>query len=141
MYPYWRRRLRGVPQPLTGSEASALADWATLLDDDYPTAVGLVLQHPTSLQQASLLPVELLRASRGTGPFVELLDQHPEDTAHLIAHLLEHSDQATAQSWDIAVTSVVRQLEEQTDDTAFRSVREQLLRLGWNYASATTAID
>ena len=135
MYPYWQRRLRGVPQPLTSNEASALSDWATLLDDDYPTAVGLILQHPTPLQQDSLLPVELLRASRGTGPFVGLLNRHAEDTAQLIAHLLKHSDQAAAQSWDIAVTSVVPQLEAQTDHTAFRPVREQLLRLGWNYAS------
>ena len=134
MRPYWQRRLRGLPQHLTSSEASALADWVTLLDDDYPTAVDLVLEHPTSLQQDSLLPTQLLRASTGSGPFVNLLNRYPEATAQLIAHLLKHSNQATAQQQEIAVTSIAAELQARTDHPTFQPVHEQLLRLGWTYA-------
>ena len=134
MRAYWEKRLKGLPQHLTGSEASALADWATLLDSDYPIAVGLVLRHPTSLQPGSLLATELLRVSRNSGPFVNLLDRHPEATARLIAHLVKHTDQVTAHQEEIAVTSVIAPLHARTDNPTFDLVREQLVRLGWTYA-------
>ncbi len=134
MRSYWEKRLKGIPQRLTSSEASALTDWVTLLDNDYPTAIDLVLRHPTSLQPGSRLATEMLRVSRNSGPFVDLLDRHPEATARLIAHLLKHTDQVTAQQEEIAVTSVIAPLHARTDHPTFDLVREQLVRLGWTYA-------
>ena len=39
MRQYWRKRLKCLPQHCTEQEKSALVEWVTLLDEDYPAAV------------------------------------------------------------------------------------------------------
>ena len=132
MHDYWRDRLTCVPRDLTEQEASALADWVILLDDDFPVAVDLVLQSPASLQKESMLPSRMLDVTRGYGPFKDLLDRYPQAVARLIAHLLTNTDQQIAQHSSIPVTGIIRDLRARTDEATFEPVREQLLRLGWS---------
>ena len=134
MHNYWKGRLTRVPQNLTEREASALAEWVILLDDDYPVAVDLALQSPASLQKDSMLATQMLDVTKGRGPFTNLLEQHPEATARLISHLLRNTDQQTAQHSKIPVTGLIRDLKERTNQVTFKPVNEQLLRLGWDYA-------
>ena len=93
-----QNRIDGLPQPLGDLEASALAEWALLFDDDYGAAVDLVLASPASLPSHSNLPFALSRASKGFGPIVHLIEKHPENTARLAAHLLKMTTQARAQN-------------------------------------------
>ena len=85
MHNYWKSRLTRLPQNLTEREASALAEWVILVDDDYPVAVDLALQSPALLQKDSMLATQMLDVARGYGPFTNLLKQHPEATARLIS--------------------------------------------------------
>ena len=135
MHKYWADRLIGLPTGLTPDEESALVDWTVLLDDDFPTAVDLVLQSSASLRKSSMLPLLMFDASRGEGPLIDLLDQHPDTLARLIAHVLSNTPQHTAQHWDICMTRPMRDLQARASNEAFQPVRQQLLRFGWSYAA------
>lgn len=132
MRHYWKNRIDGFPQPLEELEASALAEWALLLDDDYGAAVDLVLESPASLPNQSNLPYALHRAAKGSGPLTHLIERHPENTARLAAHLLKKTEPTTAQQWDITMTGLISELKDRIDATAFTPLNRQLLRLGWN---------
>ena len=132
MRAHWQNRIRGVPRDLSEEEKSALADWAPLLDDDFPEAVDLALQLPTSLQKDSLQTVHMIDLTRGHGHLADLIDQHPQSLAQLIAHLLRHSDLQTAEHCSIPMTDISRELRHRLDEETFAPVREQLLRHGWS---------
>lgn len=144
MRHYWQERLDNYPRDVTVQEKTALADWVMLAGDDYPEAVNLVLSSPTAFREGSFLPNEMFQASlprRGLqgsepeypSPLANQAVQHPEATTQLIAHLLEHTDQRTAQQWDIRMGRFIKGLQTRRDRPAFRPLRKQLLRLGWYY--------
>ena len=132
MRAHWQNRIRGVPRDLSEEEKSALADWAPLLDDDFPEAVDLALQLPTSLQKDSLQAVHMIDLTTGDGHLADLIDQHPQSLAQLIAHLLRHSNLQTAEHCSIPMTDISRELKHRLDEETFAPVREQLLRHGWS---------
>ena len=133
MHTYWAARLIGLPTNLIPDEESALVDWAVLLDDDFPTAVDLVLQSSAYLRKTSMLPLLMFDASRGEGPLIGLLDRHPDALARLIAHVLSNTPQDAAQRWYISMTRPMRELQARASTEAFERVRQQLVRLGWTY--------
>ena len=132
MRSYWRNRLNGVPRNLTAIEASALADWVTLLDEDFPAAVDLVLEHPTPLRNGSTLPFRMIDAHQSASPSTDHITQHPADCARLLGHVLQHTDLPQGNRWQFVMAKLAPALKAHTDETAFQPVREQLLRLGWN---------
>ena len=134
MRRYWQRRLKALPQHCTEQEKSALIEWVTLLDEDYPAAVDMVLKVPTSLPEdlnraTSWFP-SIIRTDQMPDPF----DQYPDATGKLIAHLLENTDLETAQKWEIPIVTAVAELRHQISAATFNPVWEQLLRLGWTHA-------
>ena len=134
MRKYWQRRIKGLPQHCTAKERSALVEWVSLLDEDFPTAVDMAVEVPTSLQNDSMWPDEWYLSIARTGSITGPFSQHPDATAKLIAHVLENTDVENAQRWEIPLVAVVNKLQHRTSAAALGPVREQLLRLGWNYA-------
>ena len=130
MRDYWKARIGGLPRPLDATEASALADWAILLDDDFPSAVDLARQCWASLQPDSMLPTEMHRAARGIGRCVHLgvLAQH-------VLNLLDNTARETLQRMEFSMTALIRQLKDRADAADFRPLRDKARRLGWGYAA------
>ena len=134
MHDYWEARIGGLPRPLDNTEASALADWAILLDDDFPSAVDLARQSGASLQEDSILPFEMHRAARGTGRCVHLLNKHPDTLARHVSSLLGNTTRETLQRLDTSMTVLIRQLKDIACEAAFQPLRDQARRLGWGHA-------
>lgn len=95
MRGYWQARIDGLPRPLDAAEASALADWCILLDSDFPAAVEMARQSQGSLQEDSMLPTEMLRAARGSGRCIHLLEQHSGILARHVSNLINNTDRET----------------------------------------------
>ena len=141
MHTHWQQRLSGIPRKLTREEASTLVDWALLLDDDFPTAVDLVVQSPASLQGSRMLSQLMFETRSGAGRLVRLLDLYPDATVRLIAHLLKHTDQEAAQNWQLGIIPLINELEPRATGTTFQPLREQVLRLGWNDTHSDSHLD
>lgn len=134
MFDYWTARIGGISRPLSATEASALADWAILLDDDLPSAVDLARQCSASLQEDSMLPAEMHRAARGIGRCVHLLDNHPGVLAQHVSNLLDNTTRETLQRIELSMTVLIQQLKDRADEADFQPLRDKARRLGWGYA-------
>ena len=128
---YWQDRIGGLPRPLDTTEASALADWAILLDSDFPEAVELARRSNSPLQEYSMLPAEMHRAARGIGRCIHLLEQHPGTLAQHVSNLIANTDSETLQRVAMPMTALIRQLQDRADEADFQPLQEQALQLGW----------
>lgn len=135
MRDYWTARTGGLPRPLDVAEASALADWAIMLDDGFPSAVDLARQCSAPLHEDSMLPTEIHRTARGIGRCVHLLDNHPDTLAQFVLNLLDNTATETLQRIELSMTALIRQLKDRASEADFQPLRDKARRLGWRYAA------
>ena len=135
MRDHWQDRIDGLPRPLDPAEASALADWAILLDSDFPEAVDMAHQSRATFQEGSMLPTEMHRAARVIGRCIHLLEQHPDTLARHVSNLIANTDSEILHRIDMSMTVLIRQLQDRSDEADFRPLRDQALQLGWGYAA------
>lgn len=149
MRRYWENRLVSIPVAITPEEASAMAEWPTLLGAGYSEAVDLVLQSPAGLGIGSrllrrLACVDLHRdgKSRPNHPI-----EHPEATAQLVAHLLHNAEMSSDDLRLRHLTEVVARLDKLLDAPRMEPIVNELLRLGfgefvgWLQSQRETATD
>ena len=134
MSDYWEARIGGLPRRPDTAEASALADWAILLDDDFPAAAEMARQSGASFQEDSMLPTEMYRAARGIGRCVHLLDNHPDTLAGHVATLLGNTTRENRQRLDTSMTVLIRRLQDLASEAAFQPLRDQARLHGWGHA-------
>ena len=132
---YWQDRIDGLPRPLGPAEASALADWAILLDSDFPEAVDMASRSQASLREDSMLPTEMHRAARDMGRCVHLIEQHPGPLSRHVSNLIDNTDREILLRFAMSLTALIRQLQDSADEADFRPLREQALQLGWEHAA------
>ncbi len=132
MRGYWEQRLASDPRALTEGEATAIADWAAVLDDsDFREAVKLVTSTPTALSPRSKLPGLLLDEVEGPHPGAGVIDNCPQQAVELLAHLLEHTEPRVAETFSFAMPDVAQALKDRTDNATFEPLKEQTVRLAW----------
>lgn len=131
MRSYWEQRLKSRPRGLSDNEASAIADWATLLDGhDFEQAVLMVTARPTALRWNSKVPGLLLDA---LGPHSDagIINNCPQQVVRLLTHMLKHSERGIAESFTFAIPAVAQALMQRTSPEEFDPLREQIARLVW----------
>ena len=129
MHDYWDRRLWSIPQEMTATEASHLAEWAACLGDRFPQAVELATDYPAPISE--FLPVTLGRTGDEANRTDHLVE-HPEQAAQLLTHLLANIDKIPPPYESIMsayLGEVVPVLLDRLDAEHADPLREQAARL------------
>ena len=130
MRGYWQQRLLSRPRELTDTEASALADWAGLLDgDEFDEAVELVISRPTALRTNSRLPLFLLESSWGSNHGAGVIDSRPQQVGQLLTHLLSRTEVSIAKYFTHEVRTLAPTLLQRMSHQDAEPLREQVARL------------
>lgn len=117
MKGYWTDRVRGIPGPLSGEEASAIAVWPLRLTDSIQEAVDLAVRTPAGVGHRGL-----------TDWPDEKVDLDPRSIATLLRHLLAHTD---GEFWEChRVRELVQRLKDKLPPLDLTPIREEALRLG-----------
>ena len=132
MRGYWRARLDSDPRPLTDAEASALADWAGLLDgDEFRAAAEFIMARPTALRHRSGLPRLLEESLSDRDAQAGLVDSYPVLVMRVLAHMLEHTEIGVAERFRAETRAVAIALWRRLDFATLAPLREQMTRLAW----------
>ncbi len=130
MRDYWQQRLQSRPRVLSDTEASALADWAALLDsDDFDEALELVISRPTGLRSNSKLPLLLLETYEGSDSDAGVIDSRPNQVVQLLAHLLAGTEVSIAEYFIHEVRTLAPALFQRVSHQDAEPLREQAARL------------
>lgn len=81
MKKYWLDRTKGVPVPLTGSDAGAMASWVLHLEPVFSEAVAVALAGPTPEIKFDHIYYEIENS--------DIPSRYPDDAAKFVLYLLK----------------------------------------------------
>jgi len=132
MRQYWSNRLASQPRALTDEEATALADWTVKLGSRFPQAVELACQHRATVEERSMAVIQMLHLD-DQPERVDHVEEHPEDAARLLTHLLANTERALTRPSTLeggALVEMIPKLLERIPPEQARLLREQAVRKG-----------
>lgn len=132
MRQYWSDRLASKPRALTDKEATALVDWTATLGSRFPEAVELACKHRAEAAERSIAIIRLHHLD-DRPEAVNHLEEHPEHTARLLAHLLANTNPVLPHRQTLeggALGEMIPKLLSRITPEQALPLKEQAARLG-----------
>ena len=129
---YWENRLASTPKRMTGEEASCLISWPFSLHSRFPEAVQLACQHPVTIDRTESNLGWTLGRTRIEPEKTNYIEEHPEDAARLLTHILSGVEALSHPSLlRHRLGQLVSLLLEKLNPQQTLQLREQAVRLGF----------
>jgi len=126
---YWKLRLEGIPQLLSGQEVAGMLGWLLHLDGAFPDAVNLLLRSPAPISRDNHSSTYLYMALNDS----RIENLYPDALARCILHLLKSDVQLPFP--DPIDEMVQRLIPTAADRNALVGICERLAEFGYGRAA------